>query len=193
VGWLGRWSTWLTLKPHATAQREIEERSHYLHHPGPKVPVTICEDLHRCVVMGHGAAPPRGRCGRHPGSTPSGSGSAEAGSYSRRFSRSATNPSLPVCSSLWRYPTDRIATVGIARKIPGTPASAAPHRTATITAKGWRDDENRDQHEPREKPEQLDEDVAESSRYVRPCDVDRARRTLVEGIADGGRESVRFT
>ena len=52
--------------------------------------------------------------------------------------------------------------------------------------------ENRYQHEPREKPEQLDEDVAESFRHIRPRDFDRARRTLVDGIADGGWEPVRF-
>ena len=52
--------------------------------------------------------------------------------------------------------------------------------------------ENRYQHEPREKPEQLDQDVADSFRHIRPCDFDRACRTLVDGIADGGWEPVLF-
>ena len=45
------------------AQREIEEGSLYPHRPGPKGPVTICEDLDRCVVMAMALPRPKGDAG----------------------------------------------------------------------------------------------------------------------------------
>lgn len=48
------------------------------------------------------------------------------------LSRFATSPLLSVSASQWRYPTDVIATFGIAGKIPGAPASSAPHNTGPV-------------------------------------------------------------